>query len=416
MQTAPAPAAPAALLSQAHRARAEEFITGWARRPPAPFDPETAHSLASGQAGDALAYAELAAQGRADPALALRFAARTAGGDISASDSAGLYWGAPAVAFALHTAGPHPAHTKASAVLHTHITRLARRRAARTLRRIGRQEPARFAEYDVISGLAGLGAFLLHTAPAEPRLAQVLTALSALAQPLTLAGGKKVPGWWAAHDPRGTPTRPARGHANLGTAHGIPGVLMLLSRAARAGITVRGQKDAIEHLAAFLVEWSQDGPAGRWWPEHITLEEYTSHQPAQQGPARPSWCYGTPGIARAGQLAALALGDAHLQSLFETALADCLSDPAQLSTLADTGVCHGWAGLFQTAWRAAADAADPRLPALLPRLAGAFTNALPSTPPSAPGLLDGGAGTVLALLTAASDRIETGWDTCLLIN
>src|SRR5690606_19039694 len=133
MQTAPAPAAPAALLSQAHRARAEEIITGWARRPPAPFDPETAHSLASGQAGDALAYAELAAQGRADPALALRFAARTAGGDISASDSAGLYWGAPAVAFALHTAGPHPAHTKATAVLHPHLTPRARLRAARAL-------------------------------------------------------------------------------------------------------------------------------------------------------------------------------------------------------------------------------------------------------------------------------------------
>src|SRR5690606_40610127 len=107
-----------------------------------------------------------------------------------------------------------------------------------------------FAEYDVIPGRAALGAFPLHTAPAEPRLAQVLTALSALAQPLTLAGGKKVPGWWAAHDPRGTPTRPARGHANLGTAHGIPGVLMLSIMAARAGYSGRCQQYCIQHQYA----------------------------------------------------------------------------------------------------------------------------------------------------------------------
>src|SRR5947209_17127238 len=33
-----------------------------------------------------------------------------------------------------------------------------------------------------------------------------------------------------------------------------------------------------------------------------------------------------------------------------------LSDPAQLSRITDTSLCHGWAGLFQTTWRSARDA------------------------------------------------------------
>ncbi|MDA2810876.1 lanthionine synthetase C family protein [Nocardiopsis sp. RSe5-2] len=404
-----------ALIDSELRARADAFIERWARRPVEGFDQDSAHSLAAGQAGDALAHAELAARGRTDPGLALRALTRAAQGDISASPSAGLYWGAPAVAFALHSAGPHRAHAKALATLHTHIARTADQRAQQMTERINRQEPARFGEYDVFFGLTGIGAYLLRTAPDSPELARVLTALSALVRPLPL-GRARVPGWWVANDPHNSPTAPEGGHANLGAAHGITGPLMLLSQASRAGTTAPGQMSAIEHLAAFLLDWSRPGPTGRWWPEHLTLTEYTARTPAQQGPARPSWCYGTPGIARAGQLAALALGERHLRSVFESALADCLSDPHQLATLSDARLCHGWAGLFQTAWRAAADAADPRLAGLLPALAQRFTAAIPVAPSREAGLLDGDAGVVLALLTATEATVETGWDACLLIN
>lgn len=63
------------------------------------------------------------------------------------------------------------------------------------------------------------------------------------------------------------------------------------------------------------------------------------------GPQRPSWCYGTPGLARAQQLAALALTDPRRQQLAEHALAGYVSDVRQLSQLRDASVCHGWAGL-----------------------------------------------------------------------
>ncbi|GAB3474622.1 hypothetical protein GCM10027440_05300 [Nocardiopsis coralliicola] len=88
----------------------------------------------------------------------------------------------------------------------------------------------------------------------------------------------------------------------------------------------------------------------------------------QAGPRRPSWCYGTPGITRALQLAGLALGDPHRQEHAETTLYRCLSDPAQTAQLVDPPVCHGWAGVLATTWHAAADAGFAPWPTTSPSL------------------------------------------------
>ncbi|WP_414941225.1 lanthionine synthetase LanC family protein [Amycolatopsis sp. cmx-11-51] len=74
---------------------------------------------------------------------------------------------------------------------------------------------------------------------------------------------------------------------------------------------------------------------------------------------RPSWCYGTPGIARALQLAGRALHDRFRQQRAEAAFTTCLNDPAQLDSLTDRSLCHGTGGLLATARRIAADAVEP---------------------------------------------------------
>ncbi len=94
-----------------------------------------------------------------------------------------------------------------------------------------------------------------------------------------------------------------------------------------------------------------------------------------------------------------------------------MSDPAQLAKVTDAGLCHGWAGIYQTARRAAADALDHRLRELLPTLGDALLDHARLNPASAPGFLNGAAGTALALSTlAAQQPPSTGWDACLLIN
>ena len=196
----------------------------------------------------------------------------------------------------------------------------------------------------------------------------------------------------------------------------ISGPLALLALAQRCGAVVAGHAAAIERICAWLDPWRQESDHGPWWPQWITRGELHTRRPTQPGPLRPSWCYGTPGLARAQQLAGIATGDTARQRMAEHALAACLSDPAQLSRITDTSLCHGWAGLFQTAWRAARDAHTPAITACLPHLTGLLVqHGRPGTGEGA-GLLEGDAGLALALHTAANTRPPvSGWDGCLLI-
>lgn len=225
-----------------------------------------------------------------------------------------------------------------------------------------------------------------------------------------------MPGWWVGHGPRWHDDAfHGPQHLNFGVAHGITGPLLLLAQAARKGLTVPGHLDAIRTVSAWLESWKQTGPTGVWWPETITLPEVTAGRPDQRRPTRPSWCYGTPGITRAGQLAMLALDDEGQQRAYEQALADCLNDPAQLQQIADPGLCHGWGGLYQTVWRAAQDAATPSLSRHLPELGERLRQHADSG--HGEGLLNGAAGTALALATHTTNRPSaSGWDTCLLID
>lgn len=389
---------------------------------PAPesgHEPWREHSLAHGAAGTALVHIERALTGHAPWKQAHRWIVRAASGEISASDTTGLYLGAPAVAFTLNAAARvWPArYAAALQTMDQHVAALAHRRVEAAAARIHRRELPGFGEYDVFYGLTGIGAYLLHRAPGSSALGRVLDYLVALTRPLRVDGETR-PGWWVFHDPRKRlSARFADGHSNHGVAHGITGPLLLLAQAARRGISVDGHHDAIAAIGAWFDSWRQEGPAGPWWPEHVTVAEMRAGRPLQAAPARPSWCYGTPGIARAGQLAAIATGDLQRQRAFEDALAQCLADPAQTAQLTDVSLCHGWAGVYQTVWRAVQDAATPTLAAHLPRIARCLTQRVRLGSEGSPGLLTGDAGTALALITAATDSAPTsGWDACLLID
>jgi hypothetical protein len=165
---------------------------------------------------------------------------------------------------------------------------------------------------------------------------------------------------------------PIRAHGNLGMAHGISGPLALLALAMRAGVMVTGHAAAMWRIEQWLDSWRQTSPAGPWWPTYVTLAEVTASRPARNRPGRPSWCYGTPGLARAQQLAGIARGDRQRQADAEDALSRCLADPAQLAQLTDPYICHGWAGLALTVWCASADAGTPTLTEQLPQIVRAL--------------------------------------------
>lgn len=182
---------------------------------------------------------------------------------------------------------------------------------------------------------------------------------------------------------------------------------------------VTGQAGAVERICAWLDRWQHGTGPGAWWPETISRAEHAVGAVRQGGPGRPSWCYGTPGLARAQQLVGLALGGNTRARLAEQALAGCLADERQLAQLTDASLCHGWAGALQAAWRITGDAADP----------GALTEAVTqlrartedflarSGPPATPGLLEGTAGVSLAQHTTSSATAPpTSWDACMLLD
>jgi hypothetical protein len=323
------------------------------------------------------------------------------------------------VAFVLHT-GAHTAYAAMLAVLDEHINDLTALKLAAAYERIDRGELTRPSEYDLITGLTGLGVYHLirHGSAGSGMTAAVLDYLVALAEPVC-RHGESLPGWWSGTGPAGTPD-PAwpTGHLNLGMAHGIAGILALLSGAMRAGILAEGHARAVSELCATFDRYRQGSSGCPWWPAMISLGEYKRGTANSERQARPSWCYGTPGQARAQQLAGLALGDQERMRVAERALAGCVLDRQVAGLLADASLCHGWAGLVQTLWRATSDALSPQplRTALRTAQRGMEDHLARAGPPASAGLLEGTSG----ILLAQNDLPRTGgeppcWDACLLL-
>lgn len=325
------------------------------------------------------------------------------------ADDVGLFEGAPAVAFALGAAG----NLRTQAALDDHVRAITRRRLEAAHQRIDRGDLCVKHEYDLISGLTGLGVYLLQYGSDPALLSQILAYLVRLTDPHP----DGLPGWWALDGPRGPGEDWVDGHGNLGMAHGIAGPLTLLALTARRGIVSPGQTRAMRRIVDWLLRHQREAPRP-WWPGTVRIHE----QQVQPGhmrlvredevPGKPSWCYGTPGVARALQMAGIALSDLDLQEAAEDALFDCVTDEWQLALLDDASLCHGWAGVLHTTWRASQHA--PRLKAALPRLLAGHVAA---SPPRGSGILTGTEGTTLAeRATTIGMPPKIGWDALLLLN
>ncbi|WP_034090745.1 lanthionine synthetase C family protein [Streptacidiphilus albus] len=377
-------------------------------------------SLAHGVPGIALLHTELAAAGIRPWNRVRNWLAYAVSAPLTSGTSSGLFYGAPAVAYALAgTAAVRPgAYRSALAALEPLIAADAQRRAAHANHRIDTGQPPVLAEFDTLRGLAGIGAYLLRRDPGGEPLRDVLGYFVRLCRPLT-DSGQLLPGWWTQTGPSGRPDDEEfpGGHANLGVAHGIAGQLALAGLAATRGITVPGQVEAISALCEWLDSWRLDTHAGPRWPYMITRAEL-AERPAEVANSgatrRPSWCYGTAGLARAQQIAAVATGDTGRRRQAEAALVSALADPGQRAATTDASLCHGHAGLARIAADAAADA-DPAQARQLRDLARELLGAADPEPGTGPGLLEGTAGTALAALASTDEPPPTGWDACLLI-
>jgi hypothetical protein len=298
---------------------------------------------------------------------------------------------------------------------------------------------ASVSTFDLITGLAGIGRFLLHGETRAHR-----AALEAVLRWLVALAGEQdgVPHW---HTPvqhladDATRNRHPYGQLNCGLAHGIPGPLAVLSLATSAGVCVEGQLPAMRRVADWLTDHCIRNPRGPCWPAAVPLGPQAvparrpgngpDHRPAGDArPSRTAWCYGNPGVARALWLCGHALDEAAYRDLAVAAMEAVYRTPLPERHIDAPTFCHGVAGLQQITLRFAHDSGLPvfidaaralhrqLLDAYEPASAFGYRNTEPGGRQiDQPGLLDGAPGVAMALL-AASTPVEPVWDRVFLLS
>lgn len=294
--------------------------------------------------------------------------------------------------------------------------------------------------FDVITGLAGAGRYLLGRAQSAPCRRALETLLCALVY-LSEEGADAVPHWHTTflHSTDNLRKFYPDGHVNLGLAHGIPGPLALLSLSASQGVEVAGQHDSIVRIADRIVkaqcsdEWGVGFPVAA---SILTVCKESSSADLQDtranvnaaAPARAAWCYGPPGVARALWLAGIASGRSEYRDLALAAMIAVFERPIPNRQIDAPTLCHGVAGLLQITLRFARDGAGEIFSAAAKQLTAQLLDAhepdsqfgYRDLKPSRqrtdnPGLLEGAAGVALVLLATATPA-EPSWDRILLLS
>ena len=285
-----------------------------------------------------------------------------------------------------------------------------------------RQEAWR-GEYDLISGLTGLGVYALERLPRPPAREMLelwVVQMARLAQDHPAGAA-----WWTPPQRLPADQRAAspHGYYNLGVAHGAPAVIAVLAATSAAGISTEPARPLLDRAVAWLLAQEQSGVGScfsTWVGEGIAPRA-----------SRLAWCYGDLGVAAALLLAArcVAQPDWEREAVRVARLA--ARRPEASAGVLDTGLCHGAAGLghlFNRLYQATGDedlAAAARSwfrRTLVMRRSGEGIAGFLAWAPdrhkemgwrSKEGFLGGATGIALALLGAVSS-LEPQWDRVLL--
>jgi hypothetical protein len=215
------------------------------------------------------------------------------------------------------------------------------------------------------------------------------------------------------------------GFFDVGLAHGAPGMIAMLDRAARIADAPALASSLCQEALRWVIHQRRTGEPDGSGRFPAKLGRGSGSGP---GPARAAWCYGDPGIAAALWRASPGLAR-------ETAL-ESARRPAETCQVRDAGLCHGAAGLAHLFNRFYQATREPELAAAARAW---FARALAMRRPAGPAgpagiggfvahqgragdaldlvpngsLLEGAIGIGLALLAAVAPA-EPSWDRLLL--
>jgi lantibiotic modifying enzyme len=200
--------------------------------------------------------------------------------------------------------------------------------------------PTSDQNYDLISGVVGIGIYWLERLPRDRAIhgiKQTLDFLDYTSQ--ALATGVA----WFTPPPLIPPLQKhlaPNGYYNLGVAHGVPGVIAFLAQAASLTEHDEMSRRASELLTA-SIDWllMQRRPSG-------SLSRYSSWIiPGQEGgDSRLAWCYGDLGIAAILHFAGLRVRQESWKSEAINMAYECASRSTRAQVF-DAPLCHGALGI-----------------------------------------------------------------------
>lgn len=223
-------------------------------------------------------------------------------------------------------------------------------------------KPSPMHLYDLIQGIVGIGSYALSNL-SDLRLfrfsEELVEILIGFTKPI-LVEGKWSPGWYVPaqfqrleEEKHSYPL----GNFNLGLSHGVTGILAFLTIALLRGISLSGQKEAIEKIAFWLSSQQKEDQGTLFWPTIISFEEEIALSKERQCrfSGRDAWCYGTPGVARTLFLAGKAIGNESLINQALDSLCSVFKRNHEQWFLPGPTFCHGIAGLMMITLQMAND-------------------------------------------------------------
>jgi hypothetical protein len=279
-------------------------------------------------------------------------------------------------------------------------------------------------EYDLISGLTGIGVYGRERLPRPSGAALLERVVDRLADRAESGAAgttwfttpERLPEWQREIHPAGL--------YNLGAAHGMPAVIALLAVACSAGVAAERARPLLDDAVRWLLSNRRPPGSGSC---------FSAFAGQDAPPSRLAWCYGDPGVAATLLVAARAVGEPEWEKEALAIARSAAARPTADAGVRDPGICHGAAGLahlFNRFWQATGDetfAAAARfwiertLELRVPGEGIAGFRAWHAEPTShgewvaEPGFLEGVTGIGLVLLAAVS-TVEPEWDRILLVS
>jgi lantibiotic modifying enzyme len=296
------------------------------------------------------------------------------------------------------------------------------------------------SSFDIISGAAGIGSYLLlrkNSQEGLEALEQILNSITYLTtqnQDLLYfyTPNKLLFEWEKAVFKDGA--------IDCGMAHGVSGVLSLLSVAYMQGVEVDRSKESITAIADWLIKRAKVYKGGINWPDTVQVDKIEANKNDNNkleqsirlsdkfNPARVAWCYGNPGTARALFLAGKVLKRSNYMETAISGMEAAYKRMKDETEVDSPTFCHGISGILEITLRFLNDTNHDlfkeQASILLRKLYGLYD------PDSIfgyknidrykklqndSGVLEG-VGGIITTLMAATSNIEPKWDHIFLIS